>query len=96
MTSKGIDGRVAERVLDKVGISISRSTIPNDPNPPMKPSGIRLGTPAMTTRGVKEEEIKKIVGFIDSAIENREDDEKLTQIKKEVEGMCASFPLPTV
>lgn len=95
MTSKGINGREAEKALDKAGISISRSTIPNDPNPPMKPSGIRLGTPAMTTRGVKEEEIKKIVEFIDSAIKNRKNEDKLAGIKKEVEEMCARFPLPT-
>lgn len=95
MTSKGTDGREAERALDKIGISISRSTIPNDPNPPMKPSGIRLGTPAMTTRGVKEKEIKEIAELIDRAIMNRADDGKLKEIKQEVEKMCAGFPLPT-
>ena len=74
---------------------MSRSTIPNDPNPPMKPSGIRLGTPALTTRGMGEEEINKIAKFINDAIENREDEDKLEEIKNNVKELCKKFPLPT-
>jgi glycine hydroxymethyltransferase len=95
MTSKNINGREAEEALDKIGISVSRSTIPNDPNPPMKPSGVRFGTPALTTRGMKETEIKLIAEFIDQAIMNRVDEAKLAELKKEVKKLCSKFPLPT-
>jgi glycine hydroxymethyltransferase len=96
MTSKDIDGKTAETVLEKCGISVSRSTIPNDPNPPMKPSGVRFGTPAVTTRGMKEAEIVKIVEWIDRAIENRENEEVLNQIQGEVKEFCQGFPIPSI
>ena len=94
-TSKGVNGREAEEVLERAGISVSRSTIPNDPNPPMRPSGVRLGTPAITTRGMKEEEVKKIVSLIDEAIKEKEDEVKINNIKEEVKNLCKRFPLPT-
>ncbi len=94
-TSKGVNGREAEGVLERAGISVSRSTIPNDSNPPMKPSGVRLGTPAITTRGMGEVEVRKIVSLIDEAMEGREDEKKLEKIKEEVKNMCKKFPLPT-
>lgn len=96
MTSKGVSGKEAEDILDKVGISVSRSTIPNDPNPPMNPSGVRYGTPAITTRGMKEDEIKKVAAWINKAIENREDESALAQIKNEVRELCLKFPIPSV
>lgn len=96
MTSKGVSGKEAEIILDNIGISVSRSTIPNDPNPPMNPSGVRFGTPALTTRGMKEEEIKKIVAWINEAIKNREDEGKLKEIKKEVRDMCLKFSVPSL
>jgi len=96
MQAKEIDGKTAEAALEQCGISVSRSTIPNDPNPPMKPSGVRFGTPAITTRGMKEEEIKKIVEWIDRAIENRDSKEALQKIKQEVEEFSANFPIPSV
>ena len=95
MTSKGLSGKEAEALLDKVGISTSRSTIPNDPNPPMNPSGVRLGTAAITTRGMKEEEVKKVASWINEAIENKNNDEKLKEIKNQVKELCLQFPLPT-
>ncbi len=95
MTKTGVSGRKVEQVLNKVGISCSRSTIPNDPNPPMKPSGVRLGTPAITTRNMKEPEMKKVVDLIDRAIDNRKDEKALEIIKKEIEEVCQEFPLPT-
>jgi glycine hydroxymethyltransferase len=95
MTSKNITGRDAEEVLNKIGISVNRSTIPNDPNPPMKPSGVRFGTPALTTRGMKENEIREIAEFIDQAIINRADENKLAELKLEVKKLCGKFPLPT-
>ena len=96
MTSKKVSGKDAEIILDKIGISVSRSTIPNDPNPPMNPSGVRFGTPAITTRGMKEEEIKKIVEWINTAIEKRDEEEILEKIKKEIKEMCLGFPIPSL
>lgn len=96
MTSKGLSGKEAEIILDRVGISVSRSTIPNDPNPPINPSGVRFGTPAITTRGLKENEIKKIAVWINSAIEHKDEPEILDNIKEEVKQMCKNFPIPSI
>ncbi len=96
MTAKGISGKEAESILDRCGISVSRSTIPNDPNPPMNPSGVRFGTPAVTTRGLKQEEIKKLVVWINAAIEHKDEIEMLDKIKEEVKVMCLSFPIPSI
>lgn len=96
MSSKGLSGKEAEIVLDKVGISVSRSTIPNDSNPPMNPSGVRFGTPAITTRGMKEDEIKKIAVWINSAIEHRDEPEMLERIREQVKTMCLEYPIPSV
>jgi len=95
LTNKGLVGKEAEIALEKIGISVSRSTIPNDPNPPMNPSGIRLGTPAITTRGMKEGEIKIIVNYINEALINRNDEVKLASLKQAVKELCANFLLPT-
>ncbi len=95
LSAKSSVGKEAERTLEKIGISVSRSTIPNDPNPPMNPSGIRIGTPAVTTRGMKEEEMKLIVSYIDEALENKENDLKLNNLKEKVKLLCAEFPIPT-
>lgn len=94
MESKNLSGKDAEQILDKVGISVSRSTIPNDPNPPMNPSGVRFGSAAATTRGMKEREMRLIVELIDSAIENKNNIKELEKIKREVKKMCKSFSLP--
>jgi len=96
MTSKGLNGKEAEDILNEVGISVSRSTIPNDPNPPMKPSGVRFGTPAITTRGMKEKEIKQIAKWVNEAIENKDNESALAGIKEEVKNMCLSFPIPSI
>lgn len=96
MTSKGLSGKEAEVALDRVGISVSRSTIPNDPNPPMNPSGVRFGTPAITTRGMKEDEIKRVVTWINSAIEHKDEIELLDKIKEEVKALCLEFPIPSI
>ena len=83
-----------EKALDKVWISTSKSTIPDDPRKPFDPSGLRIWMPAMTTRGVKWEDTKQIASFIHQAIQNRNDDSKLSEIKKEVIEFCKRFPLP--
>jgi glycine hydroxymethyltransferase len=93
MGSIGLNGKETEEILDKVGISVSRSTIPNDPNPPLKPSGVRLGTPAVTTRGMKEAEVKKIAGWINEAISAKGDEAKLAEIRDEVKKFCLKFPI---
>lgn len=96
MTSKGISGKEAEVLFDKIGISVSRSTIPNDPNPPMNPSGVRFGTPAATTRGLKESDMKQIVEWLDKAIASKGNEQELGVIKKEVEAYLAAFPVPGI
>ena len=96
MTSKGLNGKEAEDILNEVGISVSRSTIPNDPNPPMKPSGVRFGTPAITTRGMKEKEIKQIAKWVNEAIDHKNEEEILDRIKKEIREMCLNFPIPSI
>lgn len=96
MTSKETTGKEAETALERIGVSVSRSTIPNDPNPPMNPSGIRVGTPAITTRGLKEAETRKVTEWMDLAIQNRENIDVLEKIKKEVEDMCKIFPVPGI
>jgi glycine hydroxymethyltransferase len=93
LQNKNISGLEAEQALEKVGISVSRSTIPNDPAPPMRPSGIRIGTPAITTRGFKEEDVVLLVELIDEAIKNKEDDKKLEEIKSKVKDLCQKFPI---
>ncbi|MFZ2154434.1 MAG: serine hydroxymethyltransferase [Candidatus Moraniibacteriota bacterium] len=91
--SKGVTGKEAEIVLDKIGITINKNMIPDDPRGPMDPSGIRIGTPALTTRGMKEAEVKKIANWINAAIENHTDKKVLDIIRKEVISLCKKFPL---
>jgi len=96
-SSKNVTGKQAEIALDKAGITVNKNMIPNDTRSPFNPSGIRLGTPALTTRGMKEEEMKIIAGWIDEVIMNHEDEEKLAEIKNKVEEMTKGFPLyPTL
>lgn len=83
-----------EKALEKVGISTSKSTIPDDTRKPFDPSGLRIWMPAMTTRGVKWEDTKQIALFIHQTIQNRKDNSKLSEIKKEVIDFCKKFPLP--
>jgi glycine hydroxymethyltransferase len=92
-TSKGIAGKAAEVLLDKVGISTSRSTIPFDPRKPMDPSGVRLGTAAITTRGMKEQECVLIADCITRAIENQDSEQALAAIHQEIKDLCKAFPL---
>lgn len=92
-SSKGVSGKEAEEALDKIGITVNKNMIPDDPRKPMDPSGVRIGTPAVTTRGMKEAEIKKIANWINAAIENHEDKKVLDMIHKEVKSLCKKFPL---
>lgn len=94
--SFGIDGKKAEEVLDQVLITTNKQVIPDDPNPPLKPSGIRMGTPAATTRGMKEQDMQSLAGWILSALKNPEDAAMLSGIKSEVKAFCKNFPPPGV
>jgi glycine hydroxymethyltransferase len=90
---KGILGSEAEHALGLAGITVNKNAIPFDANPPMKPSGIRIGTPAMTTRGMKEPEMRVIAGWIVTALEHRNDAAKLEKIRGEVRELAERFPL---
>lgn len=94
-SSFGIDGKVAEEALDKVGLNLNKNSIPNDTLPPFRPSGIRLGTPAITTRGLKESDMVTIAEWMKQAIDSREDDQKLAAIHDEVIAFSRKFPLPS-
>ncbi len=91
--SKGITGKLAETALGKSGITVNKNAIPFDKNPPMVASGIRIGTPAVTTRGMKEPEMDAIAAFITRVLAAPEDDRVLAMIRAEVEALCEKFPL---
>ena len=90
---KGILGSEAELALGKAGITVNKNAIPYDTNPPLKPSGIRIGTPALTTRGMKEPEMRQIAAWIAKALEHRHDDALLESIRGEVAELANQFPL---
>lgn len=94
-TSFGIDGKLAEEVLDRIGLTLNKNAIPNDSNPPFKPSGIRLGTPAITTRGMREEHMAKVAEWMHAAINGRNDEKALDALAHEVKEFCRQFPLPS-
>ncbi len=90
---EGITGKDAEETLDRVNITVNKNTIPFDPNPPMVASGVRLGTPAMTTRGMKEPEMRLMAQLIARALHHRADEAELAKVKQAVIDLCAGFPL---
>jgi glycine hydroxymethyltransferase len=92
--SYGIDGRVAERTLDAVSITVNKQIVPDDPNPPLRPSGIRIGTPAATTRGMGPDDMRRLAGWIHDALSNHGDQAALARLRAEVETHCRSFPVP--
>jgi glycine hydroxymethyltransferase len=91
--SKGITGKLAESALHEAGITVNKNAIPFDKNPPMVASGVRIGTPAVTTRGMKETEMELIAGFITRALKTPEDSRALSMVRAEVEALCQKFPL---
>lgn len=93
VTPKGLSGKQAQIALDYAGITVNKNMIPDDPRSPMDPSGIRLGTPALTTRGMKEAEMKIIADWIDEAIMNWQDETKLAAIRQQVVKLTKKFPL---
>ncbi|HSW77500.1 MAG TPA: serine hydroxymethyltransferase [Candidatus Chromulinivoraceae bacterium] len=93
--SFGIDGKVAERALDKIGLTLNANAVADDPLPPFRPSGIRLGTPAITTRGLKEEHMEQIADWMKQAIDARDNDDVLAGLHEEVKAFVQQFPLPS-
>ena len=93
LTNKGITGKVAEKSLEKAGIAVNKNMVPFDEKSPFITSGIRIGTPAITTRGMGKDDMKKIVSLIDIVINNPNDDHKVDSVKAEVNELCKFFPL---
>ncbi|MBU2542877.1 serine hydroxymethyltransferase [Patescibacteria group bacterium] len=93
VTPKGITGKIAEKALDKASITVNKNMIPDDTRSPFDPSGIRLGTPALTTRGMKEPEMEIVADMIERVLMNHEDEEVLVQVKQEVKELTEKFPL---
>ncbi len=96
LTNKGIIGKDAETALDKAGLTVNKNTVPFDTRSPFSPSGIRIGTPAATTRGMKEPEMRRIAGWINTVVEHHGNDEKLASIHDEVRAFCVGYPVPGI
>jgi glycine hydroxymethyltransferase len=94
-TSFGIDGKVAEIALDKIGLTLNKNSIADDTLPPFRPSGIRLGTPAITSRGMKEKDMAQIAKWMKQAIDAHEDETTLNKLREEVKTFALKFPLPS-
>jgi glycine hydroxymethyltransferase len=92
--SFGINGAAAEAALDHAGLTTNKQVIPDDPNPPLRPSGVRMGTPAPTTRGMKEPEMAALAGIIVEALRNPGDAAKLAELRVQTKALCARFPVP--
>jgi glycine hydroxymethyltransferase len=96
LRNKGVTGKVAEKVLGEAGITVNKNTVPKETQSPFVTSGVRIGTPAVTTRGMREEEMARIASFIDRALAAPEDAPSLAKIKHEVKELANAFPLYTV
>jgi glycine hydroxymethyltransferase len=96
LSPQGISGKDAEQALWSAGISVNRNTIPFDPKPPAVTSGIRMGTPAVTTRGFGTEEMKRIASFVTGVLSSSEDERVQKQVRQEVQEMCQQFPIPAL
>ncbi|HEX9812017.1 MAG TPA: serine hydroxymethyltransferase [Burkholderiales bacterium] len=96
VASFGIDGRRAEEALDRIGITTNKQIIPDDPNPPLRPSGIRIGTPACTTRGMVEADMTRVAGWIADALRHGTDESKVRELGSTVREFCLRFPVPGI
>lgn len=94
--SKGVTGKETEKALDEIGISLNKNMIPDDTRSPMDPSGVRIGVPAVTTRGMREKEVRQIAKWIAKAVENHSDKKFLEKMHKDVIKMCRKFPIPEI
>ena len=95
VASYDITGREAQDILDSVGLTANCNAIPDDPLPPFRPSGLRLGTPAITTRGLKSDDMAQVADWMKTTIENRNDDKKLNMLRNEIKEFALQFPLPS-
>ena len=93
LTNKNLTGKEAENLLHRAGITVNKNTVPGEKRPPFVTSGIRLGTPALTTRGMKEQEMEMAADWICRAIDNHKDEKKISEIKTEIHQLCSRFPL---
>lgn len=96
VTSFGIGGKETEAILDSIHITVNKQSIPDDKNPPLNPSGIRLGSPAVTTRGFKEQDMEKVAEWIFKACKNKDNPSVLHSLKAEVTNFCLKFPVPGI
>lgn len=96
LTVFNLPGKEAEKALDAAGITINKNTVPYDTRSPFDPSGIRFGTPAITTRGMKEPEMNQIANWMDQVVKNHADEKNLSRVKEEVKTLCAKFPVPGI
>lgn len=96
LTNKNVPGKEAQAVLDEVGITLNKNTVPFDKRSPFDPSGIRFGTPAVTTRGFKEDEMKLVAKWMNDVISNPKDEATLKRVKAEVTETCLKFPVPGI
>jgi glycine hydroxymethyltransferase len=94
LTDKNVTGKIAAKALDRAGIVANYNAIPNDPRKPFDPSGLRMGTPAVTSRGMKTPEMKRLAAFIDQVVAAPGDDALIARIAGEVKEMCRGFPAP--
>ncbi len=90
-----LDGKIVEETLDKICLTLNKNSVPDDTLPPFRPSGIRLGTPAITTRGLKEDDMRKVADWMKQAVDNRDDPKKLNVLRDEVMQFALTFPLPS-
>ena len=95
VASRGVTGKVAEQALDAAGITVNKNMIPFDTRPPLDPSGIRIGTPALTTRGMKEAEMRTIAGWIGEVLAAPDDAAVVERVHGQVREVCVQFPAPT-
>ena len=96
LTDKGVFGKKAAKALDRAGIVCNYNAIPNDPRKPFSPSGIRIGTPAVTSRGMGEAEMRQIAAWMDRVVGAPEDEEQVERVRSEVQEFCAAFPVPGI
>lgn len=96
LTNKGVFGKKAARALDRAGIVTNYNTVPYDPRRPFSPSGLRIGTPAVTSRGMKEEEMRQIAAWMDQVVANVEDEDVLERVNREVRDLCLTYPAPGI